>query len=64
MNPKLKELLASRKLWASLVGAGAVFASAYLPDFPLSENQVTEFVYVVVAYVIGTGVESGLQARR
>ena len=63
MNPKLKELLASRKLWASLVGAGAVFASAYLPDFPLSENQVTELIYLIIAYVIGTGVESGLKAR-
>ena len=64
MNPKLKELLGSRKLWASLIGAGAVFSSAYLPDFPLSEEQVAEFVYLIVAYIIGTGVESGLKARK
>ena len=63
MNPKLKALLGSRKLWASLIGAAAVFSSAFLPDFPLSEEQVTEFVYLIVAYIIGTGVESGLKAR-
>jgi len=59
---KLLELLKSRKFWAALVGLGVVVVKAYRPDFPLSEQQITDLVYLLVAFILGTGIESGLQA--
>ena len=61
MNDKLKALLGSRKFWAALVGTGLVVVKAYKPDFPLTEEQLTQVVYVIVAYILGTAVESGLR---
>lgn len=58
---KFKSLLASRKFWAAIVGTVLVAVKAYKPDFPLTDAQVTEVVYVIVAYILGTAVESGLR---
>ena len=40
---KLKQLLKSRKLWAALVGVGLVVLRAYDPNFPLEDEDLTEF---------------------
>lgn len=57
---KLKLLLGSRKFWAAVVGLAMVFITAYVPDFPLGEDQILTLVLVIVSYIIGTGIEDGL----
>ncbi len=55
---KLKELLASRKFWAAFIGLGMVILKAYKPDFPLTEDQLVGVIGVVVAYILGVGLEN------
>lgn len=57
---KIKLLLASRKFWAALIGLLLIILKTFKPDFPLSEDQLTGVVYVLVAYILGTGIEDGL----
>jgi hypothetical protein len=57
---KFKQLLGSRKFWAALIGLVLVVVKAFNPDFPLEEEQLTAVVYVLVAYILGTGIEDGL----
>ncbi|MFN2303481.1 MAG: hypothetical protein ACK2TV_07085 [Anaerolineales bacterium] len=57
---KLQILLTSRKFWAALIGLVLVIVKAYDPDFPLAEEQLTSVIYVLVAYILGTGIEDGL----
>ncbi len=57
---KIKQLLGSRKFWAALIGLALVIVKAWRPDFPLAEEQLTSVVYVLVAYILGTGIEDGL----
>ncbi len=59
---KLELLLKSRKFWAALVGLGLVVTKAYDPNFPLGEEQLTNLVYVLVAYIVGTSLEDGFRA--
>ena len=57
---KFKHLLTSRKFWAALIGLALVIVKAWQPDFPLEEEQFTSVIYVLVAYILGTGIEDGL----
>lgn len=57
---KLKLLLTSRKFWAALIGLALMFIKAWRPDFPLAEEDLTPVIYVLVAYILGTGIEDGL----
>ena len=57
---KIKLLLGSRKFWAALIGLALVIIKAFKPDFPLAEDQLTAVVWVLVAYILGTGLEDGL----
>ena len=57
---KLKQLLGSRKFWAALIGLMLIILKVWKPDFPLDESQLTSVVYVLVAYILGTGIEDGL----
>ena len=57
---KFKQLMGSRKFWAALIGLVLVVVKAWQPDFPLGEEQLTSVVYVLVAYILGTGIEDGL----
>lgn len=57
---KLKLLLKSRKFWAAFIGLVLVILKAFKPDFPLEEEQLTAVVWVLVAYILGTGIEDGL----
>lgn len=60
---KLKVLLRSRKFWAALIGLMMLIVKAYAPSFPLSEDQITEVVTLLVAYVLGTALEDGLARK-
>lgn len=60
---KFKQLLCSRKFWAALIGLALVIVKAWHPDFPLEEEQLTGVVYVLVAYILGTGLEDGLKGE-
>ena len=57
---KLKQLLASRKFWAALIGLALIIIKTWQPDFPLDAEQLTAIIYVLVAYILGTGIEDGL----
>ena len=59
---KLMALLRSRKFWALVVGMVMAVVKAYHPDFPISEEQLTGLVTVLVAYILGVAVEDGLRA--
>ena len=61
---KFKLLLASRKFWAAVVGLLFIVLMEYVPTFPLDADQVTNVVMVVVAYIIGTGIEDSGLARK
>ena len=54
---KIKQLLGSRKFWAALIGLALVVIKAYKPDFPLTAEQLTGVVGVLVAYILGVAVE-------
>lgn len=57
MQSKLIYLLKSRKFWAALVGLALIVLRAFKPDFPLDEEAVTNLVYVLIAYILGTAIE-------
>ena len=57
---KFKQLLGSRKFWAAVIGLGLIIIKTFNPDFPLAEEQLTAVVWVLVAYILGTGIEDGL----
>jgi hypothetical protein len=58
---KFKQLLGSRKFWAAMIGLVLVIVKVWQPDFPLAEEQLTAVIYVLVAYILGTGIEDGLR---
>lgn len=60
MSVKLKMLLASRKFWAALVGLALVVIRGLWRDLPLDDDQVTQVVYVIAAYILGVALEDGL----
>lgn len=54
---KLLQLLRSRKFWAALLGLILIVVKAFEPSFPLEEDALTNIVYLLVAYILGTGIE-------
>jgi hypothetical protein len=56
-------LLGSRKFWAAVIGLVLVIVKAWRPDFPLAEDQLVAVVWVLVAYILGTGIEDGLRSK-
>ncbi len=57
MQDKLKYLLQSRKFWAVILAVALVLGRAYAPDFPLTQAQVSNLIYVLIAYILGTAIE-------
>ena len=57
-------LFRSRKFWAAVAGVGIIALKAYVPQFPVSDEQLTQVVYLLVAFVGGVALEDGLKARR
>ena len=60
---KLIELLKSRKFWAATIGLAVLVAKHYLPEFPLDEEQLTNVVYLIMAYILGVAVEDAGRGR-
>ncbi len=58
---KVPPFLTSRKFWALLIGAAVVVLRSYVPNFPLADEQVTELALLIVAYIIGTGLQGSSQ---
>lgn len=58
---KFLQLLGSRKFWAALIGLFLVILKVWRPNFPLAEEELTNVVYLLVAYILGTGLEDGLR---
>ena len=55
---KLKALLRSRKFWAAVIGLLLIVARNLWPQFlPFSDAQISEFLFVVIAYILGTALE-------
>ena len=58
---KLLQLFKSRKFWAALVGLILIVIKGFDSTFPLEDEALTNIVYLLVAYILGTGIEdSGL----
>ena len=57
MNTKLFYVLRSRKFWAAFVGMGFVVLEAFFPDFPVSEEQLTNLIYLLIAYILGVALD-------
>jgi hypothetical protein len=57
MDNKLKTLLSSRKFWAALIGLVLIILKTYSPGFPISESELTNLIYVLIAYILGTAIE-------
>jgi len=57
MDTKLRTLLGSRKFWAALIGLALIILKTYSPGFPISESELTNLIYVLIAYILGTAIE-------
>jgi hypothetical protein len=57
MLNKFQVLIRSRKFWASIVGVGLIVLRTFVPSFPIADADLTKIVFVIVAYVLGTGLE-------
>ncbi len=54
---KFLALLKSRKFWAAVIGVLLIALRHMLPDFPLSDDEIAKLIYIVVAFILGTGLE-------
>jgi len=54
---KLLGLFRSRKFWAALIGFCFVVLEEFVPAFPLTQEQVTNLVYMLVAYILGVALD-------
>jgi uncharacterized membrane protein len=55
-------LFKSRKFWAAIAGLVLVVIQALMPDFPLDAEQVTNVIFVLVAFILGTGLEDSARS--
>ena len=62
--PKWKLILGSRKFWAAVVGIAFVVIKNYVPNLPISEEQMIGLVVIVVGYIFGTALEDGLSSGK
>jgi hypothetical protein len=62
----LPPFLKSRKFWALIAGALIIILRTYVPNFPVSDETINQLVLMLVAYIVGTGLEDvgGTSARR
>jgi hypothetical protein len=54
---KLQTLLTSRKFWAATTGLGLIIIKAFRPDFPITQDQITAIVVILVGYIMGTAIQ-------
>ena len=60
---KFQTLLASRKFWAALIGLLLIIVKAFRPDFPLTADQTTSVVVILVGYILGTAIQDSSIAQ-
>jgi len=60
---KLQTLLASRKFWAAIIGLALIVIKAFRPDFPITADQLTGIVVILVGYIMGTAIQDSSIAR-
>ncbi len=53
----LPPFLKARKFWALIVGAVVIVLRSYVPNFPLTDEQLTDIGLLIVAYIIGSGLQ-------
>ena len=58
---KFLGLFRSRKFWAALIGIVFIFLEEFVPEFPLTIDQVTNMVYMLVAYIVGVAIDDAGQ---
>jgi hypothetical protein len=63
LRSKVAMLVRSRKFWAAFVGLGVVIGQGLDPKFPLQADMTTNIVYLLVAYILGTGIEDSARAK-
>lgn len=56
-------LIKSRKMWVSLISVLFIVLTQLVPNFPLSQEQVMNIVWPLIAIVLGVGVADGFKAR-
>lgn len=57
----MKVIFTSRKFWAACAGVILVVLTAFFPNFPQIDNQITDLVYIICAYILGTSLEGNFQ---
>ena len=60
MNTKTNKFLSlftSRKFWAAFFGCALVVIKEFHPDFPIDADQISNIVYLLIAYIAGVAVE-------
>ena len=50
-------LLKSRKFWAALIGTVFVVLEEFVPNFPFTAEQITNIVYMLIAYILGVAID-------
>ncbi len=53
----LPPFLTSRKFWALIAGALVIVVRAYVPNLPIDDAKLGELVLLLVAYILGTGLQ-------
>ncbi len=53
----LPPFLTSRKFWALIAGALVVALRSFVPNIPFSDEQLNEAILLLVAYILGTGLQ-------
>ena len=54
---KFLGLFRSRKFWAALIAFAFVILNQFVPDFPLDQEQTTNIIYTIIAYIIGVSID-------
>lgn len=64
MQNKFLNLFKSRKFWAALIGLFMMIVRELWPAFPLDADQITNIVYLLIAYILGVAIEDAGTAFR
>ncbi len=59
----LPPFLKSRKFWALIAGAIVIIIRQLVPALPVDDAKLSELILLLVAYIIGTGLEDAGLAR-